>query len=216
MAGVVTSMDHHFPQIARLAALCVLVTATLSAQTPDFATLLRHAKAGDIKAQYDLAAAYIEGAGIPKDPDQGIVWLQKSAQSGYALAEASLGVFYENGVHVALDPHEAAKWYRKAAAQNITKAQNHLTEMLAKGLISKQEAKWVIPEPAKEAKNTKAPPFSLAEVETGLSGGITSKRMSDLVSKYGVDFTVSPSTRKSLSDAGADDSLLNTIASSKH
>lgn len=200
----------------RTAALCVLIATTLSAQTPDFATALRNAKAGDAKAQYDLAAAYFQGTGISKDPKQGLVWLQKSAQQGYAAAEATLGFMYQNGVEVAPDPHEAAKWYRKAAAQNVTKAQNHLSDMLAKGLISTQEAKWAIPAPTKEAKSAKPPPFSLAEVETGLSGGITAKRMTDLVSKYGVDFPVNQVTRKRLSEAGADDSLLNTIASSKH
>jgi TPR repeat protein len=200
----------------RAVALCVLITAPIFAQTPDFATSLRKAKAGDAKAQYDLAAAYFQGTGIPENHKEGLVWLQKSAQQGYAAAEATLGYMYQKGVDVAADPHEAAKWYRKAAAQNITKAQEHLSEMLGNGLISQQEAHWAIPAPTKEAKNTKAPPFSLAEVETGLSGGITTKRMTDLVTKYGVDFTMGPSTRKSLSEAGADDSLLNTIASSKH
>ena len=45
--------------------------------------------------------------------------------------------------------------------------------MLSQGLISKQQADWRAPEPAKEvkeAKKGKTTQFSLAEVETGLSG----------------------------------------------
>jgi hypothetical protein len=55
----------------------------------------------------------------------------------------------------------------------------------------------------------------LGEVETGLTGGITSKRMATLVNAYGVDFSLSASARKRLTDKGADDGLLTTIASSK-
>jgi len=43
-----------------------------------------------------------------------------------------------------------------------------------KGLISRQEANWRESEPKKEAVKSKAMPFSLDEVEKGLSGGITS------------------------------------------
>ena len=49
-------------------------------------------------------------------------------------------------------------------------------------------------------------------METGLNGGITSKRMATLVNTYGVDFALSTSTRKRLADVGADDSLLAAAA----
>jgi hypothetical protein len=67
----------------------------------------------------------------------------------------------------------------------------------------------------KQTKTNKPPPFSFGEVETGLTGGITSKRMATLVSTYGVDFTLGASTRKRLSDEGADDNLLAIIALAK-
>jgi hypothetical protein len=59
------------------------------------------------------------------------------------------------------------------------------------------------------------PPFSLTEVEAGLTGGITTKRMATLVNTYGVDFTLTASARKRLTDDGADDNLLATISSAK-
>jgi len=126
---------------------------------------------------------------------------------------------YQKGIEIEPDPHEAANWYRKAARQNNAKAQTHLSEMVAQGLISNKEADWAAPEPVKEVtkevKKSGPAPFSLAEVETGLSGGITNKRMATLVTTFGVDFKLGAGTRKRLADEGADDNLLATIVASK-
>ena len=202
-------------QLARLVAACAITVALALAQGPSVADLLHKAQGGDAKAQYELAEAYFEGNGMAKDPKQGLVWLRKSAGQGYAGAEATLGFMYQKGVEIAPDPQEAASWYRKAARQNITKAQTHLAEMLSQGLISQKEADWATPEPVKEVKRSGPAPFSLGEVETGLSGGITNKRMATLVSTFGVDFKLAASTRKRLADEGADDNLLATIAAAK-
>jgi hypothetical protein len=205
--------------------LLVLVTALVSAQTADFDALRRKAEAGDSKSQFDLAEAYSEGKGVAKDSAKGMDWLKKSAVQGYAGAQVVLGYMYQKGINTEKDPSEAAKWYRKAAKQSnkdlkhAQTAQTHLSEMLSEGSISAKEADWHVSETAtaiaKQPKTNKAPPFSLGEVETGLTGGITSKRMATLVSTYGVDFSLSASTRKRLTDKGADDGLLTTIASSK-
>jgi Sel1 repeat-containing protein len=205
--------------------LLVLVTALVSAQTAEFDALRRKAEAGDSKSQFDLAEAYSEGKGVAKDSAQGMDWLKKSAVQGYAGAQVVLGYMYQKGINTEKDPSEAAKWYRKAAKQSdkdlkhAQTAQTHLSEMLSEGSISAKEADWHASETAtviaKQPKTNKPPPFSLGEVETGLTGGITSKRMATLVSTYGVDFSLSASTRKRLTDKGADDGLLTTIASSK-
>lgn len=208
------------PQLVRLVAACAIIVAPALAlvqlsQAQSFADLLHKAQAGDAKAQYELADAYSEGTGVAKDPKQGLMWLRKSAAQGYAGAEATLGYMYQKGIEIAPDAQEAASWYRKAARQNNTKAQAHLSEMLAQGLISQKEADWAAPEPVKEVKRSGPAPFSLAEVETGLSGGITNKRMITLVSTYGVDFKLGVGTKKRLADQGADDNLLATIAAAK-
>jgi TPR repeat protein len=212
-------------QLVRVIAACAMTVASVFAHVElthaqSIADLLHRAQAGDPKAQYDLAEAYFEGNGMAKDAKQGLVWLQKSAGRGYGGAEATLGFFYQkgfyqNGVIIAPDAQEAANWYRKAARQNNTKAQTHLSEMLSQGLISQTEADWAKAEPVKEVKKSGPAPFSLGEVETGLSGGITNKRMATLVSTYGVDFKLGASTRKRLADEGADDNLLATIAAAK-
>jgi len=208
-----------------LVASFALATALVSAQTAEFDALRHKAEAGDAKAQFDLADAYSEGKGVTKDSAKGMEWLKKSALQGYAGAQVVLGYFYQKGINTEKDPSEASKWYRKAAKQSdkdlkhAQTAQNHLSEMLAEGSISAKEADWHASDPsttiARQPKTNKPPPFSFGEVETGLTGGITSKRMATLVNTYGVDFSLSASTRKRLSDKGADDSLLATIASSK-
>ena len=213
------------PKFVNFVAVIAITAACISAQTADFNALRRKAEAGDPKAQFDLASAYSLGTGVAKDSAKGLEWLRKSAAQGYAGAEVVLGLFYQKGIGIEPDSSEAAKWYRKAARQSdkdpkhAETARNHLSEMLSQGLISAKEADWHASEPSsttpKQTKTNKPPPFSFGEVETGLTGGITSKRMATLVSTYGVDFTLSASTRKRLTDEGADDNLLTTIGSAK-
>jgi hypothetical protein len=208
-----------------LVASFALATSSVSAQTSEFDALRHKAEAGDAKAQFDLADAYSEGKGVAKDSANGMEWLKRSALQGYAGAQVVLGYMYQKGINTEKDPSEAAKWYRKAAKQSdkdlkhAQTAQTHLSEMLSEGSISAKEADWHASEPsttiAKQPKTNKPPPFSVGEVETGLTGGITSKRMATLVNTYGVDFALSASNRKRLAADGADDTLLATIASSK-
>jgi TPR repeat protein len=207
----------------------VAFAAVSSAQSDDFATLHRKAEAGDAKAQFDLASAYSQGTGVAKNTTQGIEWLRKSAFQGYPSAEVVLGYMYHKGIEMDKDPSQAAKWYKKAARQgdkdpkHAQTAQTHLSEMLSEGLISAKEADWHTAEPSASIMrpsstkpSSKTPAFSLTEVEAGLKGGITNKRMTTLVTTYGVDFSLNASARKTLADDGADEALLNTIASAKH
>ena len=208
-----------------LIASFTLAAAFLSAQSADFDALRRKAEAGDAKAQFDLAESYSVGNGVAKDSAKGMDWLRRSALQGYAGAQVVLGYMYQKGINMEKDPSEAAKWYQKAARQgdkdpkHAQTAQNHLSEMLAEGSISAKEADWhSAPASSTGSKQPKAkgpPPFSLAELETGLTSGITAKRMATLVSTYGVDFSLSANSRKRLTYDGADDNLLATIASSK-
>ncbi len=219
-------------QIFTLVISCAIAVATVSAQDKDFATLQRKAESGEPIAEYDLAKAYLEGKIVTKDAAQGLAWLQKSADQRYVGAEFALAYMYQNGAaKLPKDPHKAADWYRKAAKQQNKASQDALATMLAQGLISAEEANWRTAEPtvsqtppqplphsppnrARDVQGKPAP-FSLAEVETGITGGITSKRMATLVQKFGVDFKLSSGARKRLVDEGADDNLLATISASK-
>jgi hypothetical protein len=72
------------------------------------------------------------------------------------------------------------------------------------------------PQPVLEAKSDKPKPFSLLEVEKGLQGGITCKRLAVLVEKFKVDFSLNDTLRQRLNKDGADDILLATISASLH
>lgn len=212
-------------------AACAITIASVSAQDLDFAAIQRKAQAGDSIAQFDLAKAYFEGKVVTKDPAQALAWLQKSADQGYFGAEYALAYMYLSGTgKLPKDQHKAAEWFRKAAKQQNKASQDKLATMLAQGLISAEEANWregeqtvsktpvqtvthTVPSAPKDAK-AKPAPFSLAEIETGITGGITSKRMETLVQKFGVDFKLNAAARKRLADKGADDGLLATIAAS--
>jgi hypothetical protein len=203
-----------------LFAACVM-TLSVAAQDQDIAVVRRKAEAGDAIAQFDLAKAYMSGTGVATDPSMGLVWLQKSAAQDYFGAEYALGRMYQNGLgKLPKDQHEAASWFRKAAKQQNQASQDRLSEMLAQGLISAEEANWraaeaTVSNSPKKPTKSKAAPFTLIEVETGLTGGITSKRMATLVQKFGVDFKLTAVARKRLADEGADDNLLQTISASK-
>jgi hypothetical protein len=171
-------------------------------------------------AQLMLAKLLLVGTtNVSKDSKQGLEWLRKSADHGYAPAQYSLGRLYQDGdaeTGTARSPHEAAKLFRAAARQpGSTKSQTALQEMFEKKLISKQEANWRAPEPAKVAEKGKPAPFSLAEVETGLKGSITKTRMATLVQTYGVNFKLNAAARQRLQGEGADEYLLQIISASK-
>jgi hypothetical protein len=211
-------------RLIRVVAFCAIALASASAQNQNLAVTRHKAEAGDPIAQFDLARAYIAGEGIAKDSAQGLRWLRKSADQNYFGAEYALGIMYQTGAEgLPKDGHEAAKWYVKAARQQNKASQDRLLDMVAKGLISAHEANWRAPEPTKEADKGKPAatdkgkpaPFSVAEVETGLKGWITTKRMATLVQQFGVDFPLSDATRKRLADAGADPVLLQVISTSK-
>ncbi len=226
------NMSRMLCRVLQWIAVCALAAGCLLAQNLDVNALQHKAEAGDAKAAYDLARVYFEGKLVKLDTEQGMTWLRRAAVEGYPGAEVTLGYFYQRGfegknsANIKADPHRAAEWYRKAARaaktspsdQSADNARANLAQMLQQGLISKQEADWRGTEgtsATRESKPAKAGPFSLAEVETGLTGGITCKRMSTLVSTYGVDFSLNATAKKRLTDDGADDTLLQTIASAK-
>jgi TPR repeat protein len=175
-------------------------------------------------AEYELALIYLKGEqNASRDPKQALELLRRSAGQNNASAEYELGCMFRDGRDgVSKNPQEAALWFRKAARQQNEPAQSSLAQMLKKGAISKQEANWKAPDPVIkspekviDAKTEKSKAFSLAEVEKGLQGGITCKRMATLVEKFKVDFVLNADSRQRLGKEGADENLLTTISASK-
>lgn len=82
---------------------------------------------------FELAACFMLGTGIKKDPVQAYALfkscfedLQKLANLGDAIAQCYLGIFYKNGCGVAPDLTQAVFWWRKSSDQEVAAAQTSL------------------------------------------------------------------------------------------
>lgn len=62
-----------------------------------------------------LAVMYLEGRGVPRDPEQSVYWFRRSADQGDEGAQIELGSIYDRGEIVPQDYAQAAYWYLKVA-----------------------------------------------------------------------------------------------------
>lgn len=107
------------------------------ARGDDQAALLKRvqtaAKAGDAKAEYQLANLYLSGAGVRKDAAKAAAWYRKAADQGYGPAQSELGALYLRGIGVPKDEAQAIVWVRKAAEQGEMTAQSDLGMLYLNG-----------------------------------------------------------------------------------
>lgn len=95
---------------------------------------------GNPYATYILACLYIEGANVPRNIDEGMRLLEKSADGGCILAAANLGCTLLSGemgggsIKVQQDIPKAIK-YLKIGAENDPQAQELLAALYAKGVV---------------------------------------------------------------------------------
>ena len=97
------------------------------------AAFVEAAEAGDPDAQHDLALIYIQGLGVPRDPEAAAHWFGEAAQQGNANAQYNLGVMYEQGLGVPQDRIEALLLYLTAAEQGHVAAQYNAGLAYAEG-----------------------------------------------------------------------------------
>ena len=91
------------------------------------------ALAGDPAAQFEIAARYVEGRGVPVDLPAGVSWYERAAEAGLPPAQYRLGSIYENGMGVPKDLSRAQDWYRQAADAGNVKAMHNLAVLYAEG-----------------------------------------------------------------------------------
>ncbi|MBU4290605.1 MAG: SEL1-like repeat protein [Verrucomicrobia bacterium] len=102
------------------------------------------AEQGDATAQFNLAACYHNGQGVPTNYVEAVKWFRLAAEQGDAKAQYNLAVYYDNGRGGATNHVEAAKWFRKAAEQGHAEAQFWLGRLYEKGRgIQKNEAEAI-------------------------------------------------------------------------
>ena len=75
----------------------------------------RDAQAGDVNAQRNLGAMYLQGYGVSRDPTQAFAWFKKAADAGSRDGAYQLALMYEAGRGAPRDATQATAWYKKAA-----------------------------------------------------------------------------------------------------
>lgn len=76
---------------------------------------VKAAALGNLRARTDIGWAYIDGRGVPKLPEEGVLWYRLAASSGWANAITALGDAYRLGTGVKQDFVQAASLYSAAA-----------------------------------------------------------------------------------------------------
>jgi TPR repeat protein len=103
----------------------------------DYATALQLlrplADQGNALAQFNLAAMYAHGHGVPENLAEAAKWFRKAAEQGDALAQNNLGFMYAEGKGVPKNFAESVTWYRRSADHGFALAKFALGEMYLKG-----------------------------------------------------------------------------------
>jgi localization factor PodJL len=92
------------------------------------------AMAGDAAAEFEVAARFAEGHGVPPSNEEAAHWLDRAAQQGLALAQFRLGGLYEKGIGVKKDLVVARDLYTSAAGKGNGKAMHNLAVLYAEGI----------------------------------------------------------------------------------
>ena len=92
------------------------------------------AEAGNVDAQFRLGSMYVQGEGVPMDPELGAHYMKLAADQGNINAQNNMGLIYENGFGMPQSYENAAKYYQLAADQGYASAQNNLGMMYANGV----------------------------------------------------------------------------------
>ncbi|RIJ03357.1 sel1 repeat family protein [Achromobacter sp. K91] len=110
--------------------------ARLREQGPaeDYAAWIRAAaELGLIEAQTIYGQMLLDGAGVERDPEQGLTWFKRAAHADHPMAINMVGRCYENGWGVPRDDTVAAYWFRLAADKCLDWGMYNYAHMLRSG-----------------------------------------------------------------------------------
>jgi hypothetical protein len=71
----------------------------------------------DLSCTYWCGKLLMEGKGVNKDVDEGVIMMMKAADAGFTNAQIAIGECYMNGEGVAKDSAIGIEWFKKAAAK---------------------------------------------------------------------------------------------------
>lgn len=100
--------------------------------------LIRQARAGDAKSQFELGKLYLDGGeGLGVNQHSALLWLDKAAEQGHASAWRLIGQRVSPWLaDNAQNPKNLIRWYELAANDGCARAQTKLAQLL----LTKQHA----------------------------------------------------------------------------
>jgi serine/threonine-protein kinase PpkA len=113
------------------------------------------AENGNTEVQFQLALALANGAGVERDFNEALRWLEAAARSGHAVAQYNVGLGSLFGPDP--KPRNAGQWIKSAADQDFKPAYRVLGWMYTTGTGIKRNAKQAVVWSVKGAKWSKPP-----------------------------------------------------------
>ncbi|WP_132073187.1 caspase family protein [Sinorhizobium americanum] len=106
-----------------------------------FDLYMKASSLGNLRARTNVGTAYIRGQGVPKIPEEGILWYKLAASSGWSNAINALGDSFRRGTGVKKDDVEATKLYAAAADAGQIDAISSLGRAYVSGLGIQKDVK---------------------------------------------------------------------------
>lgn len=104
-----------------------------------FTKLIKLAKEGHLKAQYEVAMMFNNGIGVAKDKEEAWNWFTRAAKAGNVDAQVELGAHYEAGVDGQPNGIMAAQWWKTAAKNGSGVAAFNLGTMYRSGRVTARD-----------------------------------------------------------------------------
>lgn len=114
--------------------LALVVLWSHHRQATQWSTTRARAEQGDAGAQFDVAAAYYLGRGVPQNYAEALRWYRMAADRGEPRAEDALGYMHLEGQGVPQDYGQASQWYKRAAEHGNAKGQFDLGKVYDEGV----------------------------------------------------------------------------------
>jgi TPR repeat protein len=118
----------------------------LAYQTDDdvdsYKLILKAALLGLPEAQFQISLRFLQGAediNIPKNLEEGFLWMEKAANNGYIMAEYYMGSMYRKGVWVEQSDLNAFQWFQRSAENGFAPAQFSLGKYYESDLVGKKD-----------------------------------------------------------------------------
>ena len=142
--------NYSFPLYFLLILTGVSFSMTISANQDDWVLVdrfnrqLNAAKAGKVKAMYEVGRLYERGRGTKKNITLATQWYQSASDAGQPYAQSRLGIMYFEGRGVKQNYAKALKLLNAAAKEHVPSAQYQLANMYELGTGVEQDLNQAI------------------------------------------------------------------------